>query len=158
MNRTGIGRAAAMAAALLLLSSCTLQALHRDPRSASAAGGVTGKVQHAESDASVVVVFALRKERDAWVADNYVHLATREDFLMRLVPGKRYLMGAFADRNDNLRLDADEPAVMAPEPVTVAQGWKGVTAVDLVLAPARPRCWIAASRGSTNNMDSAAST
>ena len=91
---------------------------------------------HGERDASIVVVVALREEGDAWVADNYVHLATQQDFLMRLVAGERYRIGAFADRNDNHRLDDDEPAVLLPDPVTVAQGWKGITQIGLTLPPA----------------------
>jgi pimeloyl-ACP methyl ester carboxylesterase len=129
--RTGI----TLAAALLLLSSCNLLALHRDLRAASTAGGVAGKVNHDESDASLIVVFALREEGDTWVADNYVHLATQQDFLMRLVAGKRYVIGAFADRNDNHRLDDGEPAVLLPEPATIAQGWKRITKVGITLAP-----------------------
>ncbi|MGH8620175.1 MAG: esterase/lipase family protein [Burkholderiales bacterium] len=126
----------ALAAALLLLSACNLLALHRDLRAGANAGGVAGQVRHGESDASVIVVFALREEGDAWVADNYVHLATQQDFLMRLVAGQRYRIGAFADRNDNLRPDAGEPAVLLSDPVTVAQGWKGVTKLNLTLTPA----------------------
>jgi pimeloyl-ACP methyl ester carboxylesterase len=125
----------ALAAALVLLTSCNLVALHRDLRAGSTAGGVAGKVMHNESDGSTVVVVALREEGDTWVADNYVHLATQQDFLMRLVAGKRYLIGAFADRNDNHRLDDGEPAVLLPGPVTVAPGWKGITEVSLALAP-----------------------
>jgi len=125
----------ALAAALVLLASCNLLALHRDLRSGSIVGGVAGKVKHGESDASTVVAVALREEGDTWVADNYVHLATRQDFLMRLVAGKRYRIGAFADRNDNHRLDDDEPAVLLPKPVTVAQGWKGITEIGLTLTP-----------------------
>ena len=121
--------------ALLLLSSCSLLALHRDLRAGADAGGVVGTVSHDEDDASLVVVFALREEGDSWAADNYVHLATRHDFLMRLPAGHRYLVGAFVDRNDNLRLDDNEPVVLLPNPVTVAQGWKGVNTVSLTLVP-----------------------
>jgi len=128
--------AAALAAAVLFLSSCNLLALHRDLRAAATAGGVAGKVVHDESDTGTVVVFALREEDGDWVANNYVHLATQQDFLMRLGAGQRYRIGAFADRNDNLRPDDDEPAVILPEPVTIAQGWKGVTKLGLTLAPA----------------------
>jgi hypothetical protein len=110
-------------------------ALHRDLRAGSTAGGVAGKVMHGERDASTIIVVALREDGDAWVADNYVHLATQQDFLIRLVAGKRYLIGAFADRNDNHRLDDDEPAVLLPKPVIVAQGWKGITEISLTLAP-----------------------
>ncbi|MGB8435202.1 MAG: alpha/beta fold hydrolase, partial [Burkholderiales bacterium] len=120
----------------LLQTSCNLLALKQDLRAGAAAGGVAGKVQHGEKDASVIVVFALREEPDGWVADKYVHLATRQDFLMRLDAGQRYVIGAFADRNDDLRLDDDEPAVIASKPVTVAQGWEGVTKIDIALAPA----------------------
>jgi triacylglycerol esterase/lipase EstA (alpha/beta hydrolase family) len=127
--------AGALAAALLLLTSCNLLALHHDLKAGATAGGVAGKVLHGEKDATLIVVFALRADSDVWVADKYVHLATRQDFLMRLDAGKRYVIGAFADRNDNLRPDDDEPAVIAPDPVTVAQGWKGVTEIDLTLAP-----------------------
>ena len=126
----------ALAAALLFLTSCNLLGLHRDLRAGAMAGGVAGKVMHGESDASTVVVVGLREEGDAWVADNYVHLATQQDFLIRLVAGKRYLIVAFADRNDNHRLDDDEPATLLPNPVTVAQGWKGITEISLTLAPA----------------------
>lgn len=133
---TGLVKGAALAAALLLLSSCNLLALHRDLRAASTAGGVAGKVSHGESDPSLVVVFALREEGDTWAADNFVHLATERDFLMRLSAGQRYRIGAFADRNDNLRLDDGEPVVLLPEPVTIAQGWKGVTKLGITLAPA----------------------
>ncbi len=128
--------AGALAAALILLTSCNLLALHRDLRDGAAAGGVAGKVIHSESDASTIVVVGLREEGDAWVADNYVHLATEQDFLLRLVAGKRYVIVAFADRNDNHRLDDDEPAVVLADPVTVAQGWKGITRISLTLAPA----------------------
>jgi pimeloyl-ACP methyl ester carboxylesterase len=128
--------AATLAAAVSLLSSCNLLALHRDLRAAETAGGVAGTVAHRESDASIIVVFALREEGGDWVADNYVHLATAQDFLMRLVAGKRYRIGAFADRNDNHRLDDGEPAVLLPDAVTVAQGWKGVSKVALTLGPA----------------------
>jgi len=131
-----LGSAGALAAALLLLTSCNLLALNRDLRAGAAAGGVTGKVLHQESDAATIVVFALREEADGWVADKYVHLATQQDFLMRLDAGQRYVIGAFADRNDDLRLDDDEPAVIASKPVTVAQGWEGVTKIDIALAPA----------------------
>ena len=71
----------ALAAAFLLLTSCNLLGLHRDLRAGSTAGGVAGKVMHGESDASTVVVVGLREEGDTWIADNYVHLATRQDFL-----------------------------------------------------------------------------
>jgi len=125
-----------LAAALLLLTSCSLLALHRDLRAGATVGGVAGKVMHGEIDASTVVVVGLREEGDTWIADNYVHLATRQDFLIRLVAGMRYVVVAFADRNDNLRLDDDEPAVLSPDPVTVAQGWKGITKISLTLAPA----------------------
>ena len=43
-----------LAAALVLLTSCNLLALHRDLRAGSTAGGVAGKVMHGESDASKV--------------------------------------------------------------------------------------------------------
>jgi triacylglycerol esterase/lipase EstA (alpha/beta hydrolase family) len=125
----------ALAAALLLLTSCNLLALNRDLRAGAAAGGVAGKVQHGEKDASVIVVFALREESGGWVADKFVHLATQQDFLMRLDAGQRYVIGAFADRNDNLRLDDGEPAVIASNPVTIAQGWEGITKINLALAP-----------------------
>ena len=128
--------AGALAAALLLLCSCNLVMLHRDLREAATAGFVAGEVLHGEADDSAVVVFALREEPDAWVANNYVHLATSQDFLIRLSAGKRYRIGAFADRNGNLRPDSDEPAVIAPDPVAVAQGWKGTTRISLALAPA----------------------
>ena len=134
--RTKLVIGSALAAALLLLTSCNLLALHRDLRAGATVGGVAGKVMHGESDASTVVVVGLREEGDTWIADNYVHLATRQDFLIRLVSGKRYVIVAFADRNDNLRLDDDEPAVLLPSPVTVAQGWKGITKIGLTLAPA----------------------
>jgi hypothetical protein len=124
-----------LALALLLLASCNLLALHRDLSAGATVGGVAGKVMHGESDASTVVVVGLWEEGDTWIADNYVHLATRQDFLIRLVAGKRYVIVAFADRNDNLRLDDDEPAVLLPSPVTVAQGWKGITKISLMLAP-----------------------
>jgi len=74
----------ALAAALLLLTSCNLLALNRDLRAGAAAGDVAGKVLHGEKYASVIVVFALREEPDGWFADKYVHLATQQDFLMRL--------------------------------------------------------------------------
>jgi pimeloyl-ACP methyl ester carboxylesterase len=125
-----------LAAAVSLLSSCNLLALHRDLRAAETAGGVAGTVAHRESDASVIVVFALREEDDGWVADNYVHLATERDFLIRLVSGKRYRIGAYADRNDNHRLDEGEPAVLLPDLVSVEQGWKRVAKVALTLGPA----------------------
>lgn len=125
----------ALAAMLFLLSSCNLLALHRDLRAGTTAGGVAGKVIHDESDASTIVVFALREEAGTWVVDNYVHLTTRQDFLMRLVVGEHYRIGAFADRNDNLRPDGDEPAVISMDPVTVAQGWNGVAKISLALAP-----------------------
>lgn len=125
-----------LALALFLLASCNLLALHRDLSAGATVGGVAGKVMHGESYASTVVVVGLREEGDTWIADNYVHLATQQDFLIRLVAGKRYVMVAFADRNDNLRLDDDEPAVLLPSPVTVAQGWKGIAKVSLTLAPA----------------------
>jgi pimeloyl-ACP methyl ester carboxylesterase len=120
---------------VVLLCSCNLLTLHRDLRAAAGAGVVTGKVLHGEADDSVVVVFALREEPDAWIANNYVHLATPQDFLIRLSAGKRYVIGAFADRNGNLRPDDDEPAVIAPDPVAVAGGWKGTTKLNLALAP-----------------------
>jgi hypothetical protein len=128
-------RSAGPLAAALLLSSCNLVALHRDLGEAAAAGGVAGKVLHGEADDSTIVVFALRVEPDARVANNYVGLATSKDFLMRLGAGKQYVVGAFADRNGNLRPDDDEPAVLAPDPVTVAPGWKGITQLSLPLAP-----------------------
>jgi pimeloyl-ACP methyl ester carboxylesterase len=134
-----IGRAVrsagAFAAVLLLLCSCNLLVLHRDLREAATAGGVAGKVLHGEAGDSAVVIFALREEPDAWIANNYVRLVTPRDFLIRLSAGKRYVIGAFADRNDNLRPDSDEPAVIAPDPVAVAQGWTGITRISLVLAP-----------------------
>jgi pimeloyl-ACP methyl ester carboxylesterase len=125
----------ALAAALLLLSSCNLVALHRDQQAGAKAGGVAGKIVHEESDASTIVVFALREEEGTWVVDNYVHLATQQDFLMRLVAGKRYRVGAFADRNGNLRPDDGEPAVVAVGPVIIGQGWKGAAKLSLTLAP-----------------------
>ena len=117
-------------------TSCNLLAPHRDLSAGATVGGVAGKVMHGESDASTVVVVGLREEADTWIADNYVHLATRQNFLIRLVAGKRYVIVAFADRNDDLRLDDDEPAVLLQCPVTVAQGWKGITKISLMLAPA----------------------
>jgi pimeloyl-ACP methyl ester carboxylesterase len=133
---TRLFTAGVLAAALLLLTSCNLLALHRDLRAGATIGGVAGKVTHGESDASTVLVVGLREEGDTWIADNYVHLATQRDFLIRLVVGKRYLIVAFADRNNNQRLDDDEPAVLLPDPVTVAQGWKGIIKISLTLAPA----------------------
>jgi len=124
-----------LAAALLLLTSCNLLALHRDLKAGAMAGAVAGKVMHGEGDASTVVVVGLREEGDSWIADNYVHLATRHDFLIRLDAGKRYLIVAFADRNDNLRLDDDESAVLLPDPVAVAPGWKGIIKISLALVP-----------------------
>jgi pimeloyl-ACP methyl ester carboxylesterase len=55
--------------------------------------------------------------------------------LLRLEAGQRYVVGAFADRNGNLTPDSDEPAILAPKPFTVAQGWKGLTRVSLTLGP-----------------------
>ncbi len=133
---TRLFAAGMLAAVLLLLASCNLLALHRDLKAGATVGAIAGKVSHGESDASTVVVVGLREEGDIWIADNYVHLATQQDFLIRLVAGKRYLIGAFADRNDNLRLDDDEPAVLLPNPVTVAQGWKGISKINLTLSPA----------------------
>lgn len=126
--------AGALVAALLLLGSCNLLVLHRDLREAATAGFVAGKVLHGEADDSVIVVFALRDAPDGRAANNYVHLATSEDFLIRLSAGKRYVIGAFADRNGDLRPDSDEPAVIAPDPVAVAQGWKGTARISLTLA------------------------
>jgi pimeloyl-ACP methyl ester carboxylesterase len=126
--------ASALAASFCLLASCQLGALRQDLKQAEGFGGVAGKVRHDESDESTIVVFALRQQPGGWVAANYVHLATPEDFLIRLGGGGRYVVGAFADRNDNLRPDEDEPAVIAPEPIDVARGWKGITTIGLELA------------------------
>ncbi|EXI65556.1 MAG: putative protein with an alpha/beta hydrolase fold protein [Candidatus Accumulibacter adjunctus] len=126
--------AGVLAAMILVLGSCNLVALHRDLTASVTAGGVAGKVFHDESDASAIVVVGLREDGGTWIAENYVHLATRHDFLMRLVAGKSYVILAFADRNDNLRLDDDEPAVVLPNFLTVARGWKGIAKINLTLA------------------------
>lgn len=128
-------QAGALAGALALLSSCALLNLQRDLQRYAASGAVAGTVLHEETNDSVVVVFALKETPDAWVANNYVHLATAEDFLIRLSAGGRYAVGAFVDRNDNLRPDDDEPAVLASDPIVVGQGWKGVTKIRLALEP-----------------------
>lgn len=125
--------AGVVAAMLLVLASCNLVALHRDLTAGAAAGGVAGKVFHDESEDSAIVVVGLREDGDTWIAENHVHLATRHDFLMRLVVGKRYVIVAFADRNHNLRLDDDEPAVASPNTVIVARGWTGIAKINLTL-------------------------
>jgi pimeloyl-ACP methyl ester carboxylesterase len=125
----------ALAVTLCLLSSCNLLALRQDLRAGATSGGVAGKVIHSEDEASAIVVFALREENGAWIADNHVHLATPQDFLMRLAAGKRYRIGAFADRNENLRLDDGEPAVITSDSVIIAPGWKGAAKISLKLSP-----------------------
>ncbi len=54
---------------------------------------------------------------------------------MRGVAGTSYRVGVFDDRNANLRADPDEPATLAPEPVTVPMGWKAAAHVALTLDP-----------------------
>ena len=128
-------RALVFAAAALLLSSCKLVELNRNIAEGKETGGVAGKVAHREGDGTSIVVFALREAGGGWVADNYASLATADSFLLRLEVGQRYVVGAFADRNGNLVPDAGEPAMLAPQPFTVAQGWKGLTRVSLTLGP-----------------------
>jgi pimeloyl-ACP methyl ester carboxylesterase len=125
----------ALAAAGLLLCSCKMLELNRNITEAKQAGGVAGKVAHREGDGTNIVVFALRETGEGLVADNYASLATADSFLLRLEAGQRYVVGVFADRNGNLAPDADEPAMLAPKPFTVAQGWKGLTRVSLTLRP-----------------------
>jgi pimeloyl-ACP methyl ester carboxylesterase len=128
-------RAAALAAAVLLLGSCKMLELQQNIVEAKTAGGVAGKVVHREGDGSNVVVFALRDAGGSWVAENYASLATADAFLLRLEAGQRYTVGAFADRNRNLLPDAGEPAALIAQPFTAAQGWRGLTRVSLTLAP-----------------------
>ncbi|HEX6690115.1 MAG TPA: alpha/beta hydrolase [Burkholderiales bacterium] len=127
-------RGLALVLAALLLGSCKLIELNRNVHESRTVGGVAGQVTHRERDSSSIVVFALREEGGGWVADNFARLATEQKFLLRLEAGKRYLIGAFADRNGDLLPDVGEPTALAPEPITVAQGWKGVTRVNLTLA------------------------
>jgi pimeloyl-ACP methyl ester carboxylesterase len=54
---------------------------------------------------------------------------------MRGDAGASYRVGVFDDRNGNLRPDADEPAIIAPDEVTVPRGWKSPAHVELALAP-----------------------
>jgi pimeloyl-ACP methyl ester carboxylesterase len=122
-------------AAALLLSSCKLLDLNRNVNESARIGGIAGKVAHREGDGTNIVVFALRDDDKGWAADNYAGLATADSFLLRLEAGQRYRIGAFADRNGNLAPDAGEPAMLAPLPITVAQGWKGLVRVSLSLAP-----------------------
>jgi pimeloyl-ACP methyl ester carboxylesterase len=132
-------RALALAVpALLLLGSCKLIELDRNIVEAKTAGGVAGKVAHSERDPQSIVVFTLREQAGGWVADNYAGLTDTGAFLLRLDAGRRYRLGAFADRNGNRAPDADEPAVLAPQPFTAAQGWSGLTRVELAI-PAQGR-------------------
>lgn len=128
-------RALALVAAVLLLGSCKMIELSENVAEAKEAGAVAGKVAHREGQGSNVVVFALRDAGGTWVADNYASLATADSFLLRLEVGQRYMIGAFVDRNRNLTPDADEPAILWPQPIVVAQGWQGVTRISLTLAP-----------------------
>ncbi len=96
---------------------------------------VTGELAHAESDPAKIVVFALlQKEGAALEAVNYAHLAGPATYVLRLAAGERYVIGAFADRNDNLRPDPGE-AVGWAVPTPPLAG-RSITRVDLALAPA----------------------
>jgi pimeloyl-ACP methyl ester carboxylesterase len=128
-------RALALAAALLLLGSCKLLDLSRNIEEAKQVGAVAGVVAHKERDDERIVVFALREDAGGWVADTYTGLVTGQRFLMRLEAGKRYMVGAFVDRNRNLVPDDDEASTLSPQPFTAAQGWQGLTRVSLTLAP-----------------------
>jgi uncharacterized alpha/beta hydrolase family protein len=120
-----------------LLGSCKLIELGRNLDEGAKAGGVAGRVTHRKLDAASIVVFALRDDNGQWVADNYARLVTEQRFLLRLEAGKRYLIGAFADRNGNLTPGEGEPAALAAAPITVEQGWKGLARVDLALSQQR---------------------
>src|SRR5688500_13113913 len=128
-------RAAALAVLVLLLGSCKMLELQHNIVEAKTTGAVAGKVVHREGDGSNVVVFALRDAGGSWVAENYASLATADAFLLRLEAGRRYTVGAFADRNRNLLPDDGEPAALTAQPFTAAQGWQGLTRVSLPLAP-----------------------
>lgn len=126
-------QALALAVVALILSSCKMLDLSRNINEAKTIGGVAGTVTHGERDEESIVVFALRETADGWVADNYARLVIDHRFLLRLEAGQRYLVGAFADRNRNLLPDPGEPAAVSSPPVTVAQGWVGLTRVSIAL-------------------------
>jgi pimeloyl-ACP methyl ester carboxylesterase len=125
----------AAALVALALAGCKLATLHEDVAVSSREGAIVGRVAHHEPDPTNLVAFALAREDGKLVARNYTSFATADGFVMRGDAGASYVVGVFADRNDNLRPDPDEPAVLAAAPVTVPTGWKSAAHVELVLAP-----------------------
>jgi pimeloyl-ACP methyl ester carboxylesterase len=130
---------AGLAALAFVVTGCrpgSFITLHRNLAEAAHTAVVTGDVAHAEDDPSKIVVFALQVEEGAALeAFNYAHLAGPATYVLRLKAGERYLIGAFADRNDNLRPDPGE-AVGWTSPTAVLAG-RSITRIHLALVPDR---------------------
>lgn len=117
-KRSAVNHRSASAGAIAILviaatlASCkpgTFLKLHRNVSEMSNTVFLTGDVSHAEADSKSVVVFALQDDAKGVSANNYAHLAGPNRFVLRLEPGHQYTVGAFADRNANLRPDPGEP-------------------------------------------------
>lgn len=130
---SGAAYVCAAVALVLVLAGCTpgsFLELRRNLADASRVGLVTGRVEYQEIDAATVIVFALQDTPAGWRAANYTHLTGLSRYLLRLDKNERYVIGAFADRNGNLRVDAGEPVDWSAAPVTAARG-VAVPRVDL---------------------------
>lgn len=105
-------RMGAFVALGVLLAGCnplTFHILNRNVADIAETVFLSGDVSHAEVDSKSVIVFALQERAGRITAYNYVHLPGPGRFVLRLAPGEKYWVGAFADRNGNLRPDPGEP-------------------------------------------------
>lgn len=106
--------------------------LQRNVRDLESLAGLYGEVSRSADESAPIIVAALAGTGAVESVLNYTEAGANGRFLLRVQAGQRYRLVAFADRNGNRRLDADEPFGQLDRIVT-AQGGRSTGRLDFAL-------------------------
>jgi hypothetical protein len=129
LNARGLLVHSSRIAALFVLA-CALAAclpgqfltVRRNVSELARSSALTGQVRHAEADAERIVSVAVRDMRPSSRVETFAHVIGHRFFALRVESEFSYEVVVFADRNGNLRPDADEPWGMTSAAVLAVRG------------------------------------
>lgn len=122
--------------AALFMSGCMKQ-VRRNIEETEKSSAIVGDIANSSTDPTKIVVVAVRDSQESVAAFNYTSLNSFGRFILRVKTLDSYYLVAFADVNQNLVIDPDEPAGLYPDKVVTSRE-AGAYSVHFSLTDSKP--------------------